>query len=237
MQSLKPGSCPQLLPLSPGCAVLGCAVISNSLPPPWTIARQVPLSIGFSRQEYWSGLPCPPPGDLPNPGIKPRSPALQGDSLLSEPPGRPKNTGVGSLSLLQGIFLTQKLNRGLLHCRQILYQLSYQGSWLLAPSAPNPHPHPHCSLTLRMDYYRNIGTDPRTSESIPIVTSPHSCKAIFLKHKCYQENSSLKFQKWFLTVYRTKVHLLRIVHKILHRIPSLGSHLRLSLIFLHVAKL
>ena len=228
MQSLKPGSCPQLLPLSPGCAVLGCSVISNSLPPPWTIARQVPLSIGFSRQEYWSGLPCPPPGDLPNPGIKPRSPALQGDSLLSEPPGRPKNTGVGSLSLLQGIFLTQKLNRGLLHCRQILYQLSYQGSWLLAPSAPNPHPHPHCSLTLRMDYYRNIGTDPRTSESIPIVTSPHSCKAIFLKHKCYQENSSLKFQKWFLTVYRTKVHLLRIVHKILHS---------LSLIFLHVAKL
>ena len=42
---------------------------------------------GFSRQEYWSGLPCPPPGDLPNPGIKPRSPALQADSLSSEPPG------------------------------------------------------------------------------------------------------------------------------------------------------
>ena len=43
---------------------------------------------GFSSQEYWSGLPCPPPGDLPNPGIKPRSPALQVDSLLSEPPGQ-----------------------------------------------------------------------------------------------------------------------------------------------------
>ena len=43
---------------------------------------------GFSRQEYWSGLPCPPPGDLPNPGIEPRSPALQVDSLLSESPGK-----------------------------------------------------------------------------------------------------------------------------------------------------
>ena len=53
-------------------------------------------------KNYWSGLPCPPPGDLPNKGIEPRSPALQEDSLLSDPPGKPKNTGVGSLSLLQG---------------------------------------------------------------------------------------------------------------------------------------
>ena len=48
---------------------------------PWTVAHQAPLSMGFSRQEYWRGLPCPPPGDLPNPGIKPLSPALQADSL------------------------------------------------------------------------------------------------------------------------------------------------------------
>ena len=61
-------------------------------------------------------------------GIEPRYPALQVDSLLSEPPGKLKNTRVGSLSLLQGIFLIQKSNQGLLHCRQILYQLSYQGS-------------------------------------------------------------------------------------------------------------
>ena len=53
---------------------------------PRTVARQAPLSMGFSRQEYWSGLPCPSPGDLPNSGIKPRCPALQADSLLSEPP-------------------------------------------------------------------------------------------------------------------------------------------------------
>ena len=51
----------------------------------WTVARQVPLSMGFSRQESWSGLPCPPPGNLPHPGIEPRSPALQVNSLLSEP--------------------------------------------------------------------------------------------------------------------------------------------------------
>ena len=68
------------------------------------------------------------PGDLPDPGIEPGSPALQADSLPAEPHGKPKNTGVGSLPLLQQIFLTQELNQGLLHCRQILYQLSYQRS-------------------------------------------------------------------------------------------------------------
>ena len=56
---------------------------------PWTVARQAPLSMGFSRQEYWRWLPCPPPGDLPNPGIEPKSPALQADSLPSESPGKP----------------------------------------------------------------------------------------------------------------------------------------------------
>ena len=82
----------------------------------------------FSRQEYWSGFPCPPPGHLPNPGIEARSPTLQADSLPSEPPGKPKNTGMGSLPLLQGIFLTQVSNPGLPHCRQILYRLSHQDS-------------------------------------------------------------------------------------------------------------
>ena len=65
-------------------------------------------------------------GNLPNPGIKPRSLSLQADSLLAEPQGKPSNTRVGSLSLLQQIFPTQESNQGLLHCRQILYQLSYQ---------------------------------------------------------------------------------------------------------------
>ena len=75
---------------------------------PWTVACQVPLHMGFSRQEYWSGLPYSPPGDLPNPSIEPRSPALQADSLPFEPPEKLKNTGVGSLSLLQGIFPIQE---------------------------------------------------------------------------------------------------------------------------------
>ena len=51
---------------------------------PWTVAYQAPLPMGFSRQEYWSGLPFPSPGDLPDPGIEPRSPALQADALSSE---------------------------------------------------------------------------------------------------------------------------------------------------------
>ena len=58
---------------------------------PWTVAYQVPSSVGFSRQEYWSGLPFPSPEDLPHPGIEPRSPALQADALSSEPPGKQVN--------------------------------------------------------------------------------------------------------------------------------------------------
>ena len=56
---------------------------------PWTIAHQAPPSMGFYRQEYWSGLPFPSPGDLPNPGIEPRPPVLQAEALTSEPPGKP----------------------------------------------------------------------------------------------------------------------------------------------------
>ena len=56
---------------------------------PWTVAHQAPLPMGFSRQEYWSELPFPSPGDLPDPGIKLRSPTLQADALTSEPPGKP----------------------------------------------------------------------------------------------------------------------------------------------------
>ena len=149
----------------------------------WTTAHQVPLSMGFSRQENWSGLPYSPPGDLPDPGIKPRPPALQAGSLPSELPGwcqkvrvllqseagvnshvtkhhswgmdmwksesesgslvsdslQPhglhspwnspgQNPGVGSLSLLQGIFPIQGSNPGLPHCGWILYQLSHKGN-------------------------------------------------------------------------------------------------------------
>ena len=86
---------------------------------PWTVAYQAPLSMGFSRQEYWSGLPFPSPRDLPDQGIKPRSPTLW------DFPG--KNTGMGCHFLLQVISLTQGSNPGLPHCRQTLYRLSHQG--------------------------------------------------------------------------------------------------------------
>ena len=59
---------------------------------PWTVAYQAPPSMGFSRQECWSGLPFPSPGDLPDPGIEPGSPALLADALLSEPPGKPQGS-------------------------------------------------------------------------------------------------------------------------------------------------
>ena len=78
------------------CQAFGGGLVAKSCPTlatPWTVACQAPPSIGFSRQEYWSGLPFPSPGDLPNPGIEPRSPALQADSLLTELWGKPKAFG------------------------------------------------------------------------------------------------------------------------------------------------
>ena len=107
--------------------VMLCLVVSNSLAPMDCSLPSSSVHGIFSKQEYWSGLPFPSPGGLPNPGIEPRSPSLQADSLPSEPPEKPKNTRVSSLSL-QGIFLTQESNWALLHCRKILYPLSYPGS-------------------------------------------------------------------------------------------------------------
>ena len=121
--------------------------MSDSLQPWWTVTHKAPLSMGFSRQEYWNWLPCPPPGDLPNPGIKPRSPELQADSFPSEPPGKPKNTRIGSLHLLQGSFPTQESNQALLHCRWILCQLSYQES----PNFPYPE------LYLGVEWRHTVG--------------------------------------------------------------------------------
>ena len=76
---------------------------------PWTVAYQAPLSMEFSRQEYWSGLPFPSPGDLPDPGIEPRSPALQADALLSEPPGKPHLT-ILLLTKLHPLFICHQFH-------------------------------------------------------------------------------------------------------------------------------
>ena len=66
------------------CAVISRSVMFKSFATAWTVACQAPLWMGFPRQEYWSGLPCSPPGDLPNQGIEPRYPALQANSLWSD---------------------------------------------------------------------------------------------------------------------------------------------------------
>ena len=89
------------------------SVVSWFFATPWTVAYKALWFMGFSRQEYWCGLPFPSPGDLLNPGIESWSPALQTDALPSEP---------------LGIVPNQGLNPGLSHCRQIPYHLRHQGS-------------------------------------------------------------------------------------------------------------
>ena len=95
---------------------------------PWTAAHQAPQSMGFSRQEYWSGLPFLSPGDLPDPGIKPRSPTLVADALTSEPPGKP-------FIVSQFIVLEAKIPRS--NCWQICF--------LLRPFLACEWPPSHCS--------------------------------------------------------------------------------------------
>ena len=128
-----------MLFIGPVCVyiyTLSCAVLSNVrlFATLQTVAHQhCGLSVGILQARVlschtWEWVAMPSSRNLPNPGTESRSPALQADSLPSGPPGKPKNTGLGSLSLLQGISPTQESNQGLLHGRQILYQLSYQGS-------------------------------------------------------------------------------------------------------------
>ena len=117
------------------CALLSCSVVSDSVTP-WTAAHQAPLSMGILKKNqktegYFSsskntGVCCH--ALLQGIFLTQGSPAFQVDSLPSEPLGNPKNSGEGSLSLVQVIFPTQELNQGLLHYRKILYKLSYQGN-------------------------------------------------------------------------------------------------------------
>ena len=88
---------------------------------PQTVARQAPLSMGLSRQEHWSGLPFPTPGDLPNPGIKPESlvsPALAGGFFSTEPPVMYTNVKIHRMGLLRGIFLYVNYNLNLTNSGQ-----------------------------------------------------------------------------------------------------------------------
>ena len=94
---------------------------------PWTVAYQAPPSMEFSRQEYWSGLPFPSAGNLPNPGIKPTSLTLQVILYQLIHQESPRKLEWVGYPFFQHIFLTQESNWDLMHCRYILYQLSYQG--------------------------------------------------------------------------------------------------------------
>ena len=90
---------------------------------PWTVSHQAPLSMGVSRQEYCSGLPCLPPGNLPDPGIKPGSPALDADSLLSEPPGKPRK-----LHVIAGMFKITRKARMMFYLKALLQNMSSVGT-------------------------------------------------------------------------------------------------------------
>ena len=103
--------------------VLHCSVMHDSFATPWTVACQAPLPMEFSRQEYWSGLPFPPPGDVPTPGIKPASlvsPALAGRFFTTVPPGKP-TLEIAYFQKLKGKYISrrssvQRRQQGRLHC-------------------------------------------------------------------------------------------------------------------------
>ena len=100
--------------------VLSYSVVSDSVTL-WTAAHQTALSTGILQARILEWVALPSSRDLPNPGIEPRSPSLQVDSLPAEPRGKPQDAGVGSLSFLQQIFLTQESHQSLLHDRRILH--------------------------------------------------------------------------------------------------------------------
>ena len=106
------------------------SVVPNSLVTPWTVALQAPLSMRFPRQECWSGLPCPPPGDLPDPGFEPTSSALQADSLLLSHGEGPYSTVLSSISTV----FTKQICKTFSSCMiEILYPLNSNSLSALPP--------------------------------------------------------------------------------------------------------
>ena len=134
-----------------------------------TIAHQVPLSMGFSRQGYWSGLPFPFPGDLPDPGIEPKSPAFQADSLPSEPP---EKRGKGSVQFSQSVMSNSLRSHELQHAR---------------PPSPSPTPRVHPNARPSSQ-----GCHPTISSSVvPFSSCPQSFPA-----SGYFQMSQLFNVKW-----------------------------------------
>ena len=107
------------------------SVVPNSLVTPWTVALQAPLSVRFPRQERWSGLPCPPSGDLPDPGFEPTSSALQADSLLLSHREGPYSTVLSAISTV----FTKKICKTFSSCMiEILYHLNSNS---ICPATPD----------------------------------------------------------------------------------------------------
>ena len=134
----------------------------------WTIE-----SMELSRIESWSGEPFPSPGDLPNPGIEPRSPTLWVNSLPAEPQGKPKNTGMGSLPLLWGIFLTQESNLGLPHCRWDLVLFFLITFWLYTKASTSMS-----STSASLKWFKQQ----------LVMTTRKTEKAVCIANKIYTEN-------------------------------------------------
>ena len=161
----------------------------------------------------------PSPGDLPNPGIEPMSPALQVDSLPTEIPGKPINIGLSCHALLQGIFPTQGSNPGLPHCRQILYHLSHQGSprtlaWVAYPfsrrfSQPRNWTRVSC---IAHGFFTT-----RATREVPL---PYLiCKRKESLLICFTPVTTLSMEKyfgfwthWCLQICYQRVRLLRVYH-------------------------
>ena len=158
--------------------------MSNSLQPHGLQPTRLLCPTGFSRLEYRNELPCPPPGDLPNPGIEPRSPTLQADSLPAEPSRKPKNTGVGNLSVFQGIFSTQESYWGLLHCMWIFYRLGSLLVWLFQILHDFDHllytPDSHISPAhLSLPRFRHVF--PIASRTLPLGCFTGTCNSAWSK--------------------------------------------------------
>ena len=120
------------LVVSPVCAVLSCSVVSDFMTS-WIVACQAPLSMGILQARILESFAMPSSRESSQPKDQTQDFCIAGGFFTVWAPGKLINTGVGSLFFLQGIFLTKELNQSLLHCRQIFYQLSYQGSPVVFP--------------------------------------------------------------------------------------------------------
>ena len=180
---------------------LSCSVVSHSLRPHGLYLARFLCSWGFSRQGYWSGLPCPPPGDLPNPGIEPRSPTLQVDLYCLNHWESPRTLEWVAYPFSRGMFWPRsqtgvsciasrfftswatrealESNQGLLNCRQILHQRSYQESpasglyWQTSNWWVSPW-HGPCRLE-----------ESKTVTWVPLPSTSHACFCHYFDAFCY----------------------------------------------------